>query len=224
MARIVELVPGLRAVNAGALEMARIVEQLTPLLISINARYKRHAGIRITGLGGEQSLGVVAGAANTALARSPLMRIALLAGGTGGAKLAAGMQELAGQRPFGDRQHGRRHPGPRPPRVAGSRPDHLLAGGRDRRGARLGDQGRLVHGPRAPRRARRPGLVPALRSRPRHLPLPDPLRRRGRHADRRPGTDRAGARGARRRAADVRAARAHARPDPRRLARAPGIS
>ena len=50
MARIVELVPGLRAVNAGRLEMARIVEQLTPLLISINARYKRHAGIRITGL------------------------------------------------------------------------------------------------------------------------------------------------------------------------------
>jgi hypothetical protein len=50
VARIVELVPGLRAVNAGALEMARIVEQLTPLLISINARYKRHAGVRITGL------------------------------------------------------------------------------------------------------------------------------------------------------------------------------
>ena len=51
VARIVELIPGLRAVNAGALEMARIVEQLTPLLISINARYKRHAGVRITGLG-----------------------------------------------------------------------------------------------------------------------------------------------------------------------------
>ena len=50
VASIVELVPGLRAVNAGTLEMARIVEQLTPLLISINARYKRHAGIRITGL------------------------------------------------------------------------------------------------------------------------------------------------------------------------------
>jgi 8-hydroxy-5-deazaflavin:NADPH oxidoreductase len=50
VARIVELVPGLRAVNAGALETARIVEQLTPLLISINARYKAHAGIRIAGL------------------------------------------------------------------------------------------------------------------------------------------------------------------------------
>ena len=51
VARIVELIPGLRAVNAGALETARIVEQLTPMLISINARYKAHAGIRITGLG-----------------------------------------------------------------------------------------------------------------------------------------------------------------------------
>jgi 8-hydroxy-5-deazaflavin:NADPH oxidoreductase len=51
VARLVELIPGLRAVNAGVLEMARIVEQLTPLLISINARYKTHAGIRVTGLG-----------------------------------------------------------------------------------------------------------------------------------------------------------------------------
>jgi NADPH-dependent F420 reductase len=51
VAAIVEKVSGLRAVNAGALETARIVEQITPLLISINARYKAHAGIRITGLG-----------------------------------------------------------------------------------------------------------------------------------------------------------------------------
>jgi len=50
VARLLELIPGLRAVNAGALETARIVEQLTPLLISINARYKTHAGVRITGL------------------------------------------------------------------------------------------------------------------------------------------------------------------------------
>jgi NADPH-dependent F420 reductase len=52
VARIVERIPGLRAVNAGALETARIVEQITPLLISINVRYKAHAGIRITGLPG----------------------------------------------------------------------------------------------------------------------------------------------------------------------------
>jgi NADPH-dependent F420 reductase len=50
VARLIELIPGLRAVNAGALEMARIVEQLTPMLISINVRYKAHAGIRLTGL------------------------------------------------------------------------------------------------------------------------------------------------------------------------------
>jgi 8-hydroxy-5-deazaflavin:NADPH oxidoreductase len=50
VARLIEAIPGLRAVNAGPLEAARIVEQLTPLLISINARYRTHAGIRITGL------------------------------------------------------------------------------------------------------------------------------------------------------------------------------
>jgi 8-hydroxy-5-deazaflavin:NADPH oxidoreductase len=50
VARLVESVPGLRAVNAGALEGARIVEQLTPMLISINVRYRTHAGIRILGL------------------------------------------------------------------------------------------------------------------------------------------------------------------------------
>jgi NADPH-dependent F420 reductase len=50
VARLIELIPGLRAVNAGPLEMARIVEQLTPMLISINSRYKTHAGIRLTGL------------------------------------------------------------------------------------------------------------------------------------------------------------------------------
>jgi 8-hydroxy-5-deazaflavin:NADPH oxidoreductase len=49
-ARLIEAIPGLRPVNAGALETARIVEQLTPLLISVNTRYKVHAGIRLTGL------------------------------------------------------------------------------------------------------------------------------------------------------------------------------
>lgn len=50
VAALVQRIPGLRAVNAGALEMARIVEQLTPMLISVNTRYKAHAGIRLTGL------------------------------------------------------------------------------------------------------------------------------------------------------------------------------
>jgi NADPH-dependent F420 reductase len=43
-------IDGLRAVDAGHLEMARITEQLTALLISINVRHKAHAGIKITGL------------------------------------------------------------------------------------------------------------------------------------------------------------------------------
>jgi NADPH-dependent F420 reductase len=50
VAELIELIPGLRAVNAGPLEISRIVEQLTPLLISVNVRYKAHAGIRLTGL------------------------------------------------------------------------------------------------------------------------------------------------------------------------------
>ena len=50
VARMIEAIDGLRAVNAGPLEMARIVEQLTAMMISINARYKAHAGLRITGL------------------------------------------------------------------------------------------------------------------------------------------------------------------------------
>jgi NADPH-dependent F420 reductase len=50
VAALIELIPGLRAVNAGPLEMARIVEQLTPLLISVNSRYKAHTGIKIAGL------------------------------------------------------------------------------------------------------------------------------------------------------------------------------
>ena len=50
VAKVIELIDGLRTVNAGPLEMARIVEQLTPMLISINARYKTHAGLRVTGL------------------------------------------------------------------------------------------------------------------------------------------------------------------------------
>ena len=47
---LIDLIPGLRAVDCGPLEMARIVEQLTPLIISINVRHKTRAGIKITGL------------------------------------------------------------------------------------------------------------------------------------------------------------------------------
>lgn len=43
-------IPGMRWVDCGGLQMARIAETLTPLLISINVRYRTHdAGFRITG-------------------------------------------------------------------------------------------------------------------------------------------------------------------------------
>lgn len=50
VAELIALIPGLRPVNAGALETARLVEGLTPLLISVNIRNRCHAGIRLTGL------------------------------------------------------------------------------------------------------------------------------------------------------------------------------
>jgi NADPH-dependent F420 reductase len=50
VAELIAHIPGLRPVNAGLLESARLIEGLTPLLISVNSRYKTHAGIKLTGL------------------------------------------------------------------------------------------------------------------------------------------------------------------------------
>jgi 8-hydroxy-5-deazaflavin:NADPH oxidoreductase len=47
---LIGAIEGFRPVDCGRLEMARLIEGLTPLLISINIRNKTHAGIRITGL------------------------------------------------------------------------------------------------------------------------------------------------------------------------------
>ncbi len=50
-ADLVNLIPGARAVDAGPLEAARMVESLAALLINLNVRKRaRHAGLRITGL------------------------------------------------------------------------------------------------------------------------------------------------------------------------------
>jgi hypothetical protein len=49
-ALLLQRIEGLRCVDCGRLEMARITESLTALLISVNARYKAHAGVRLTGL------------------------------------------------------------------------------------------------------------------------------------------------------------------------------
>lgn len=50
VSQLIGRIEGLRAVDCGRLEMARILEQLTALIISINVRNKARAGIRITGL------------------------------------------------------------------------------------------------------------------------------------------------------------------------------
>ena len=49
-ALLIERIDGLRCIDCGRLEMARIAESLTALLIGVNARYKTHAGVRLTGL------------------------------------------------------------------------------------------------------------------------------------------------------------------------------
>ena len=43
-------IPRVRAIDGGKLENARIVEQITALLIGLNIRHKGHGGVRITGL------------------------------------------------------------------------------------------------------------------------------------------------------------------------------
>jgi 8-hydroxy-5-deazaflavin:NADPH oxidoreductase len=48
---LIRRIPGLRPVDCGDLELARIIEQLTAVLISVNKRHKiKHSGVRLTGL------------------------------------------------------------------------------------------------------------------------------------------------------------------------------
>jgi NADPH-dependent F420 reductase len=54
VADLIERIEGLRAVDCGRLENARMVEGLTPLLIAVNIRHKTHAGVKLTGLPGER--------------------------------------------------------------------------------------------------------------------------------------------------------------------------
>ncbi|HEX4187914.1 MAG TPA: NADPH-dependent F420 reductase [Solirubrobacteraceae bacterium] len=49
-AAVIEQIEGLRCVDCGRLEMSRTTESLTALLIAVNARYKAHAGVRLTSL------------------------------------------------------------------------------------------------------------------------------------------------------------------------------
>ena len=43
-------IEGVRPIDGGKLENARILEQITALLIGLNIRHKGHSGIRVTGL------------------------------------------------------------------------------------------------------------------------------------------------------------------------------
>lgn len=48
---LIEKIPGVKCIDCGKLEKARMVEKITPLLIGLNIKYKSHyGGIRITGI------------------------------------------------------------------------------------------------------------------------------------------------------------------------------
>jgi NADPH-dependent F420 reductase len=49
-AGLIERIAGLRCVDCGRLEMARVTESLTALMIAVKIRYTDHAGVRMTGL------------------------------------------------------------------------------------------------------------------------------------------------------------------------------
>ena len=50
---MVAMIEGARAIDAGPLENARLIESAAALLISLNIRHKvKHSGLRVTGLGG----------------------------------------------------------------------------------------------------------------------------------------------------------------------------
>lgn len=48
--KLARMIPGVRALDGGKLENARVVEQITALLIGFNIRHKGTSGLRITGL------------------------------------------------------------------------------------------------------------------------------------------------------------------------------
>jgi hypothetical protein len=50
VARLLAAIAGLRFIDGGGLRESRHVEQLPALLLSINRRYKRHTGVRVTDL------------------------------------------------------------------------------------------------------------------------------------------------------------------------------
>jgi len=49
-ASLLQRIAGLRCIDCGALEMARVTESLTALMIAVKIRYTDHAGVHLTGL------------------------------------------------------------------------------------------------------------------------------------------------------------------------------
>ena len=50
-AELINKIPGIKTIDCGILEKARIIEIITPLLIGLNIKYKSHyGGLRITGI------------------------------------------------------------------------------------------------------------------------------------------------------------------------------
>jgi NADPH-dependent F420 reductase len=53
---LADVIPGCRGIDAGPLRLARYLEGLTAVVVSVNRRYKIHAGVRITRLSEERRL------------------------------------------------------------------------------------------------------------------------------------------------------------------------
>jgi NADPH-dependent F420 reductase len=49
-AELIGRIDGLRAIDCGRLELSRITESLTALMISVNIKHKTHTGVRLTGV------------------------------------------------------------------------------------------------------------------------------------------------------------------------------
>jgi NADPH-dependent F420 reductase len=49
-AELIGRIEGLRAIDCGRLELSRITESMTALMISVNIKHKTHAGVRLTGV------------------------------------------------------------------------------------------------------------------------------------------------------------------------------
>jgi NADPH-dependent F420 reductase len=58
---LADAIPGCRGIDAGPLRLARYLEGLTAVVVSVNRRYRIHAGVRITRLSEERRLRPAAG-------------------------------------------------------------------------------------------------------------------------------------------------------------------